>query len=607
MLELKSIAWRNFMSYGDYETVVDLNNLGQCLITGEVIDGDKALLESSVDMQISKSNGAGKSTIVNVIQWALFGRTMHSGSPGDKVINYFTGKDCIATLTFKNGDFITRTRNVNGNNELYYVKDGNEFKLAGDTLSTAKNQQAQLNRAFGLDWELFCGSVFFNQYGKPWMEMAEPTRKKTIERALHVDKFTYRANNAKGKCEVLDRRIESLREQINTHIASIARLGGELERLETASQNYGANRDKRVAEALQHAVEEKSQRDAIQRPDLAQLQTRWEVVKQVELQIDGKRNALNSLTRTIAGIEGSIDSLRRKIKIWHDKTDSVCNACEQTVPADHTAAKIDPIQQQLDVATASLAAQNTELDKLRNIIQIAEQQLAERKPKMTMRAAKDLHESWERHDKAITRLKNDAVKIRDETNPHNAAIKDTQESIEKTRDEIAKLEKEIEHITFLNKHYAYIYKAYNDRTKIKSFVFQEHVPFINSRLRHYLDVFGLDIQIELTPALGVSSNMWGYEFESGGERKRTDVAFMLAMFDFHEQMYGRQCNILVLDEVDGRLDDDGIDSLINIIKNDLAPKVETVLIISHRNLMRDTFASEVRVTRSGRFSHLVGV
>jgi len=104
--------------------------------------------------------------------------------------------------------------------------------------------------------------------------------------------------------------------------------------------------------------------------------------------------------------------------------------------------------------------------------------------------------------------------------------------------------------------------------------------------------------------LSVESNMWGYEFESGGERKRTDVAFMLAMFDFHEQMYGRQCNVLVLDEVDGRMDDDGIDSLISVIKNDLANRVETILVISHRNLMFDTFPKEIKVVRTKRQSRL---
>ncbi len=98
--------------------------------------------------------------------------------------------------------------------------------------------------------------------------------------------------------------------------------------------------------------------------------------------------------------------------------------------------------------------------------------------------------------------------------------------------------------------------------------------------------------------------MWSYAFESGGERKRTDVAFMLATYDFHEHMYGRQCNILVLDEVDGRLDDDGIDSLINVIKTDLAPRVETILIVSHRNNMYDTFSRQICIERKNRFSSI---
>ena len=98
--------------------------------------------------------------------------------------------------------------------------------------------------------------------------------------------------------------------------------------------------------------------------------------------------------------------------------------------------------------------------------------------------------------------------------------------------------------------------------------------------------------------------MWKYEYESGGERKKTDLAMMFAIFDFHEYMYGRQCNILVLDEVDGRLDEDAVDSLISIIKSDLAHRVETVLVISHKNTMKDVFPNELCVQRVKRFSYI---
>jgi len=607
MLELKTVAWQNFMSYGDYETVLNLDELGQCLITGEVVDGDKSLYDNSANLQITKSNGAGKSTVVNAIQWVLFGRTMHSSSPGDKIVNYFTGKDCVARLEFTNGDFITRTRKSGGHNELHFVKDGNEITLTSETLSTQKNQQKQLNREFNLDWEVFCGSIFFNQYGKPWMEMADSTRKKAIERVLHVDRFAYYAKNAKGKCGQLDSSIDTKRGQINTLNQNIVRLNQEIERLTAASENYGKDRDRRVTESLQTAIDEKKRRDAIERPNLEKLQAKWDVVKKVEEYVGSLRTKLNVTTRLIATIEGTVESLSKKIKTWGAKAGKICNACEQEVPTAHTASKIDPIKKLLVEEKTKLAKHQEDLTKTHQTIKLAEGQLADKKPKTTIRAAKDTHSSWERHDKAMARFKADAAKIQKEKNPHTVTIAETKKSVEEHGEDITKLEKDIEQETFLNRHYAYIYKAYNDRTKIKSFVFQEHVPFINSRLRHYLDVFGLDVQIELTPALGITSNLWGYEFESGGERKRTDVAFMLAMFDFHEQMYGRQCNMLVLDEVDGRLDDDGIDSLVNIIKNDLAPKVKTILIISHRNLMYDTFPKELRVTRTNRFSQITEV
>ena len=61
---------------------------------------------------------------------------------------------------------------------------------------------------------------------------------------------------------------------------------------------------------------------------------------------------------------------------------------------------------------------------------------------------------------------------------------------------------------------------------------------------------------------------------------------------------------MVLDEVDGRMDNDGIDALIGIIKGELSTKVETVLVISHRDLMFDTFDKEIKVVRKERFSYL---
>lgn len=597
MLEIQTVSWRNFLSYGDYETVIDIESLGQCLITGEVIGEDKNVYSDGNPAQGKRSNGAGKSVIPNAILWALFGRTMHSASPGDKVLNWFTGKNCHVQIDFKNGDRIIRTRNTAGGNELLFIKDGDEHTSTADTLSTTKAQQAQLNQSFKLDWDLFCGSAFFNQYSKPWMEMADTTRKKAIERALHVDRLTYYAKVAKAKATKLDETVTQKRDRIQTLNGDITRLKSEIERLEAASANFEENKKSRQREALTRAVQEKEKRDNIKLPDLEKVAAKWKVVNQVQKSIDAQNKQANAILTQIAEHEGLETSQTKLIKSWMEKSGKMCTACEREIDENHVSTKLKPIaleRQNLRQALEDL--QNTH-NKTANKIVAAEQALASKKPPLTNEAAAELHKKRDRHSNEIQRLKQLAKDIGEELDPHQEAITVTEQKIAEYEAEIVTIEKDIERFEFQNRHYTYIYKSYNDRSKIKSFIFQDHVPYINSRLKHYLDVFGLDIQIELTPALGITSNMGSYEFESGGERKRTDVAFMLAMYDFHEELYGRQSNILVLDEVDGRLDDDGIDSLISIIKNDLSSKAETIIVISHRNLMFDVFPRELHIKR----------
>lgn len=607
MLELKSVAWQNFLSYGDYETKIELDNLGQCLITGEVIDEDKEVYDGGNPIPMRKSNGAGKSTIPSAIQWCLFGKTMHSSSPGNKVVNYFTGKNCRVTIEFKNGDRITRTRNTGGHNELFYAKAGEEHKFESDTLSVSKNQQAQLAKDFGLDWDIFCGSVFFNQYGKPWMEMADAARKKAIERILHIDRFLYYAKVGKEKADAFNSKVEKARESIRNLQDNIESYERQIERLAESSANFADSQKERQRTLLLDAVKEKKARDSIELPDVEKLKKRWEVVAKINAKLRELRKEANGLASDISERAGTIRSLNSSIDNWKKKAGKICVSCEQDVPDSHTGSKIDPLLKKVESEQIKIDESRAKKDKIDKIILATEELLESKKPTQTVEDANDIHRQWNRHDKAISRNKEEAKKIATESNPHDVSIEETKKKLEQAREKIKKLEGDIERDDYMGRHYFYIHKAYHDRTKIKSYVFQDHIPYINSRLSHYLDVFGLDVKIELTNSLSITSNMWGYDFESGGERKRTDVAFMLAMFDFHEQMYGRQCNVLVLDEVDGRMDDDGIDGLINVIKNDLAPKVESVIVISHKNMMFDTFPNEIKVIRTDRFSQLVTV
>lgn len=612
MLELESVSFKNFMSYGDYLTTIELSDLSQCLIVGEVAGEEDSqelydTQEFVEDKSRIKSNGAGKSCIPNAIMWCLFGKTMHSANPGDKVINFYTGKDCSVTVKLKSGDTITRTRNTDGKNELIYVKDGDENKFNADTLSTIKNQQAQLNKIFNLDWDLFCGSAFFTQYGKPWLEMADQSRKKAIERILHVDRFSYYASVAKLKYSKIDDMVESNQSKIQTIDINIQTLGEEITRILSSSENFESNRKTRLENTTSLLDTEIQKQSDLVLPDLDKLRAKWEIISQIKQKLNDLR--LEKQDHDDTHHSGSLKTqhLDERIKLWQQKAGAICTECEMEVSASHTDDKIKPLHDELQSKQNQLNETATKIDKLKQVIEQIIKTLEDKSPNIALSDAEKIHNQWQKHASEIENIKTRIEEIKSESNPHSESVSTVQEKIKELNTQKSDIEKEIKRDTVLQSHYYYIYKAYNDRSKIKSYVFEEHIPFINGRLKHYFDVFGLDVQVSLTKSLSVSSNMWGYEFQSGGERKRTDVAFMLAMYDLHEQMYGRQCNVLVLDEVDGRMDDDGIDALINIIKNDLSNKVESILIISHRNMMHDVFPQELRVKRSNRFSMIESI
>lgn len=160
-------------------------------------------------------------------------------------------------------------------------------------------------------------------------------------------------------------------------------------------------------------------------------------------------------------------------------------------------------------------------------------------------------------------------------------------------------------------HLQYIYKAYSDRRKIKSLVLGELIPYLNDRVEYYLAAFNCDLTLRFTPSLGYTTDKWKFELYSGGEKKRVNVAIMFALHDLHIAMYGQQCNVMVLDEVDTALDEGGAEHFVSIIKNDFAekradrPTPDSILVISHRSDINSSFPERMRVVRDERrFSRL---
>jgi len=240
VLKLKSLSMRNFRSYGDYDTTMDLDGLGPVLIVGELTEDQR---------KWSDSNGAGKSTIVDAIVWCLFGRLPNKAAPGDHVVNVGTGKGCSVTLTTMDGHVITRTRKCPNDDLLIRSPDG---KDVSDSVN--RNAQRHLNAMFGLDYDLFMSSVVFSQKGKSFLEQSDVKRRRAMERMLNVAKYDHYVQVAKEMISSAESAMERARAGTAQQENELLRISAMIEKSHSEKIADDQRRQERIDELRRQLV-----------------------------------------------------------------------------------------------------------------------------------------------------------------------------------------------------------------------------------------------------------------------------------------------------------------------------------------------------------------
>jgi DNA repair exonuclease SbcCD ATPase subunit len=137
-IRLISLSLRNFMSYGNNKTIINLEFLDPTLIVGRNLD---AMVNGQID-----SNGSGKSTITNALSWCLYGKPISKIS-ADNLINNINKKNMEVTVIFeKNGKFyrVTRFRKhkVFGDNGVY-IEESAKFDSFSTEVSPPKTKKSK--------------------------------------------------------------------------------------------------------------------------------------------------------------------------------------------------------------------------------------------------------------------------------------------------------------------------------------------------------------------------------------------------------------------------------------------------------------------------------
>ena len=167
MIIFKKLRWQNLLSTGNQFTEISLNRSKSTLIVGE--------------------NGAGKSTILDALAYALYGKAFRNINKA-QLINSITGKGLLVELEFSIGqkDYLIR-RGVKPNLfEIY--QDGTLLNQQADVREQQdffERQILKLNhKSFGQIVVL--GSANF----VPFMQLSAQERRTVIEDLLDIQIFT---------------------------------------------------------------------------------------------------------------------------------------------------------------------------------------------------------------------------------------------------------------------------------------------------------------------------------------------------------------------------------------------------------------------------------
>ena len=189
-MKLLGVKFKNFKSYPDLETVIDLNFIGTKLLVA--------------------SNGSGKSTIFDAIIWGLYGK---SSTNVDNVVNRKTKKNAKVEVVFKiNNDVYSviryRAHEEYGNKLLLFKNNKNiSQRTMGDT-------QEKIMQVIQISYNAMISSVIFSSELFTSFLVSKPSeRLKTFESILSLNDVNEWNKRLKKKREPLKEELEKLKSE----------------------------------------------------------------------------------------------------------------------------------------------------------------------------------------------------------------------------------------------------------------------------------------------------------------------------------------------------------------------------------------------------------
>lgn len=307
---------------GHSETTVRLPESGVVLVTGE--------------------NGAGKSAIVEAAAWALWGRTLRGTPPWEKEAG-----EAAATAELAGGLTVERWR-LGDRGGLAWTEGGRELGTRAGTHATATKAQEALD-ALLPSWDVWRRThAFSSRDSANFTEASDGERKRLLESVLGLDKF--------------DAALDACRAELREAAGALAAAGQEVKSQEAAL----AAAERRCHEHQQTLADLPGLEDPA--PLEARAARLQELANAAAAELRAARRGARDGGVEEGRLRAELDAARRRARALGD---GGCPTCGQQVPEDMRAglrAEVEAAEARLreagEAAAARQAAERVGEDEL---------------------------------------------------------------------------------------------------------------------------------------------------------------------------------------------------------------------------------------------------
>lgn len=290
---------------------------------------------------ITGANGAGKSSLLDAITWALWGEAR--GKRDEEIIHQGQG-DMSVQFDFEQEGTIYRVlrrrtrKGSTGSLDLFVIKEEGDLETRSE--GTVKATQAKINALLRLNHETFVNSAFLQQGKADAFTTKTPGRRKQLlAEILGLDRWNQYEDTVKDRLRVVDENISmvsSVIEQINADLASEPALKKALADAEAAQQS------------AQIALE--AARERVKAVENAPADLKAALIRRADLdqQIQGHEKEMHALEAEIARREARIADYE-KVLAQRDTITEGFAALKAAREADHSLG--DKLRQLSDLDT----------------------------------------------------------------------------------------------------------------------------------------------------------------------------------------------------------------------------------------------------------------